>query len=122
MKAFIRSVVMALPATGLFYLSINYPFPALASVACLSGTVTNHPNNSLARCVLSRNTEIRVNNSRFFCKKGQPISFTEKGIFSGCVLSEAIEIRRSSGVETCLINAKVSFSISEDGNQSIDCM
>ncbi|MUG99649.1 hypothetical protein F7734_48170 [Scytonema sp. UIC 10036] len=122
MKAFIRSLAMIVPVTGLLYLGINYTFPALASVACLSGTATNHSNNSLAGCVLSRNTEIRVNNSRFFCKEGQPIYFTEKGTFSGCVLSEAIEIRRSSGVEICPINAKVSFSISEDGNQFIDCM
>jgi hypothetical protein len=71
----------------------------LASIACQSGTASYHSNNSLAECILSRNTEIRVNNSYFFCKEGQPIDFTEKGIFSGCVLSESIEIRRTGGVE-----------------------
>ncbi|KYC35641.1 hypothetical protein WA1_07435 [Scytonema hofmannii PCC 7110] len=114
-------LIIFLTTTGLFYICINYSLPALASVACQSGTASYHSNNSLAECILSRNTEIRVNNSYFFCKEGQPIDFTEKGIFNGCVLSESIEIRRTGEVETCPINAKVSFSISEDGNQSIVC-
>ncbi|MFL9455858.1 hypothetical protein AB0758_32865 [Tolypothrix bouteillei VB521301_2] len=111
MKALLKRMAMMLPATGLVYLGINFP-PALASVACLSGTATNYSSHSLAGCVLSRNAEIRVNNSRFFCKEGQPIYFTEKGIFSSCVLSEPIEIRRSTGVEVCPTDAKVSFAIS----------
>ena len=121
LKVIIKRIALIAPTAGLFGLSISYSQPAVAAISCQSGTAVYHDNNSLAGCFLGSNTNVQVSGNNFSCGEGEPIYFTGEGQFSSCTLFQPLTIQRGHEVETCPVNAKVSFSMSQDGNHSITC-
>lgn len=115
-----RQVAIAGLVTGLF---LGIDQPRAEAVACRDGTVGNHPNGSLAHCILPANTLVELNRSPYPCLGGQYIYFTEKGTFRSCILSQELTVRNLANGRTmrCPANNWVSVKVEENGSQTIIC-
>lgn len=117
----LKWLTSTLSATGFFCIVLTFSQPARASISCEAGTENKFSNGSLAHCFLRTDTNTGLNNNVFSCKKGEVISFNEKGQFNSCILSTPINIRKGNEVVKCLADHRVSVAISSNGNQSISC-
>lgn len=116
------SKLLKLYIAALSIISIStIPQAAKAAVSCEVNTATNYPNGSLARCILSFEANIGLNNNHFACQQKEYISFDEKGQFNSCTLARDLQIRNGNKVTTCLAKGQVNVSIASTGIQSINC-
>jgi hypothetical protein len=110
---------------GVSTVSLILSQPAYASVVCEPGTISNHSNGSLARCILASDTTIQVasalGQSVFPCKAGKSISFNSNGQFSSCTLYEVIKIREGNNIQECPADSQVSLWVDSKGRQDISC-
>ncbi|WP_044291310.1 hypothetical protein [Rivularia sp. PCC 7116] len=112
---------------GVSTINLFFSQPALSAVSCERGTIVRHRNGSLASCILSRDTRVKISNNRvgsftFACKAKNVIEFAQKSQFESCKLAEDIRIRKGNSVETCKKDKIVSVSTSGDSkNLSIYC-
>ncbi|MGF2040049.1 MAG: hypothetical protein RMZ43_032915 [Nostoc sp. CmiVER01] len=124
---FSSKVLVILTSTfGLFSINFAVSLPAIASVTCVGGTISNYPNGSLASCILGQDTTVQVSSpssgsSNFECQAQQSISFDEKAQFQSCQLSQEIQLRKGNSIETCPAGYKVNVSIAPNGVQSTSC-
>lgn len=124
---FSSKVLAVLTSTfGLFSINFAVSLPAQASVTCEGGTINNYSNGSLATCILGQETNVQVSSpssglSNFYCQAQKFISFDEKAQFTGCQLSQEIQLRKGNSIETCPAEYKVNVSIETNGTQSISC-
>jgi hypothetical protein len=124
---FSSKVLAVLTSTfGLFSINFAVSLPAIASVTCESGTISNYSNGSLASCILGQDTTVQVSglssgSSNFECLAQQSISFDEKAQFKSCQLSQEIKFTKDNSTETCPAGYKVYVSVSTNGTQSISC-
>ncbi|MBU7587034.1 MAG: hypothetical protein KAF91_29990 [Nostoc sp. TH1S01] len=126
MKLSTHSFALLTLLSSLLTINFSISLPAQAAISCETGTVTYHPNNSLATCSLAQNVNVQVYNpvagtSNFPCKAKSYIVFDEKGQFNSCELSEKIQIRTGNVVETCQAEYKVRVAVSDKGVLSITC-
>ncbi|MBD2247335.1 hypothetical protein H6G26_28245 [Nostoc sp. FACHB-888] len=124
---FPSKVLVVLTSTfGLFSINFAVSLPAQASVTCEGGTISNYSNGSLASCILGQDTTVQVSSpssgsSNFYCQAQKFISFNEKAQFTGCQLSQEIQLRKGNSIETCPAEYEVNVSVESNGTQSITC-
>ena len=123
---FSSKVLAVLTSTfGLFSINFAVSLPAQASITCEGGTISNYSNGSLRTCILGQETNVQVSSpssglSNFYCQAQKFISFDEKAQFTGCQLSQEIQLRKGNSIETCPAEYKVNVSV-ENNIQSITC-
>ncbi len=121
MKSSLKSLGSVLASLGLFTISLSFSPPVEAGLPCEYGTVSSHPNGSVASCNIENNLYITIGSFAFSCLQGHSISFDEKGQFNSCIVSVPVHIRTGNAVKTCPKESMVSASILNDGSQSINC-
>ncbi|BAY22000.1 hypothetical protein NIES2100_17630 [Calothrix sp. NIES-2100] len=122
------SKFLAVLTSSLGLVSINFAvsMPAKAAVVCESGTISNYQNGSLATCILGQDMSVQVSSptsavATFECKAKNFISFDDKGQFTGCQLSQEVQLIKGSSVETCPAEYKINVLSTTNGIQSISC-
>ncbi|OKH54093.1 hypothetical protein NIES2101_08480 [Calothrix sp. HK-06] len=99
--------------------------PAEASVVCKSGTIVNHANGQLDNCILAKNLTVQVvvNNvtATVPCKANDYVTFTGKGMFQNCRLSEKIQILYGNSAGTCEKEMMVHISKDANDKQYLSC-
>ncbi len=111
---------------GLLTISLAVSLPAQASIVCEPGTIGNHPNNSLAGCILGQDMTVQLSSSNagtanFPCRAKSYISFDDKGQFQSCQLAQDIQIKQGNSITKCPADYKVNVSASNNGILSINC-
>lgn len=108
-----KKLAFAVSTVGLLW-SLGHP-ETNASIPCKSGS-TNHPNGSLATCVLSVNMSVSVNGSSIPCKAGEDAYFDQNAQFVRCKLSEETTIKNQDGqIAKCPTDSWISVEIGKNG-------
>jgi hypothetical protein len=124
-KLSVNFLAFVLSSVNLSTVTLLSPAPARASVPCQPGTVRNYANGSLASCVLSQNSQVRItsssSNSIFLCQGGHQIFFDEQGGFISCVMDKPTTITRGLETELCPPDLALRFQTSNNGQTFINC-
>lgn len=109
-----KQLALAVSITGLLW-GGSQP-ETNASISCTNGSAQNHPNGSLARCILAVNMSVSVNGSSVPCKAEEYVFFDQNAQFTKCKLSKETTIKDQDGkVSKCPANSGISVEVGKNG-------